>query len=112
MIKNDRKTVLEITNNLSNKKQNDINKLIEQLKPFESEEWKNNHEALYSILKQYSNIILNKLYINFNKNSDNDKLINISKAIIFISYNWDKTILEIVDNLKSINLSIDDYFIM
>ena len=112
LIKNDRKTVLEITNNLSNKKQNDINKLIEQLKPFESEEWKNNHEALYSILKQYSNIILNKLYINFNKNSDNDKLINISKAIIFISYNWDKTILEIVDNLKSINLSIDDYFIM
>ena len=67
LIKNDRKTVLEITNNLSNKKQNDINKLIEQLKPFESEEWKNNHEALYSILKQYSNIILNKLYINFNK---------------------------------------------
>ena len=111
LIKNDRKTVLEITNNLSNKKQNDINKLIEQLKPFESEEWKNNHEALYSILKQYSNIILNKLYINFNKNSDNGKLINISKAIIFISYNWDKTILEIVDNLKSINLSIDDYFI-
>lgn len=111
LIKNDRKTVLEITNNLSNKKQNDINKLIEQLKPFESEEWKNNHEALYSILKQYSNIILNKLYINFNKNGDNGKLINISKAIIFISYNWDKTILEIVDNLKSINLSIDDYFI-
>lgn len=110
LIKNDRKTVLEITNNLSNKKQNDINKLVEELKLFESEEWKNNYEVLYYILKQYSNIILSKLDVNFNKNSDNDKLINISKAIIFISYNWDKSISEIVNDLKSINLSMDDYF--
>lgn len=110
LIKNDRKTILDITNNLSNKKQNDINKLIEELKLFENEEWKNNYQALYYILKQYSNIVLNKLDINFNKNSEDDKLINISKAIIFISYNWDKSIAEIVNDLKSINLSIDDYF--
>lgn len=110
LIKNDRKTVLDITNNLSDKKQNDINKLIGELKLFENEEWKNNYEALYSILKQYSNIILSKLDINFNKNSEDDKLINISKAIISISYNWDKSIAKIVNDLKSINLSIDDYF--
>lgn len=97
-IKNDRKTMLNITKELYEASEN--NNLIDMLLPFSNDDWKNDNKYIFDILNKYN--------IKYNISFKEDPL-NISKFIIAISNNWNLSLLEILNTTKNY-IGIDDYF--
>ncbi|MEI0749058.1 DEAD/DEAH box helicase [Brachyspira pulli] len=97
-IKNDRKTMLNITKELYEASEN--NNLIDMLLPFSNDDWKNDNKYIFDILNKYN--------IKYNIYFKEDPL-NISKFIVAISNNWNLSLLEILNTTKNY-IGIDDYF--
>lgn len=77
--------------------------ILEKLKLLENDQWRNDYQILSDVLRLFrKKSISDKIYYNYTSN-DIDLIIDeTSKCIICLSYNWEKSIIEILQTLKNI----------